>query len=143
MKGSGLEELPLVLEEPSATYSDDAQQDRRKAQLQSYKTGYNLPSDFNFRVPVLMAHKLCQVVASSPSPSWLDSMQTKQLTDQVELFLEGYHGIRVYLNIPLPFAMVQMARVFLFLYIFSMPFAIATWRFSGFVASVYHDVWFH
>ena len=51
-------------------------------------------------------------------------MQVKQMMDQVGRFLDAFHGIRVYLNIPLPFSMVQMARIFLFLYTFTMPFAI-------------------
>ena len=90
-----------------------------------YESGHSLPSDLNLRVPTLLAHQLSQTIASPASgTSQLDSIQIKQLTDQVELFLEGFHGIRVYLNIPLPYSMVQMSRIFLLLYVFTMPFAI-------------------
>ena len=86
-----------------------------------YQQGYNLPSDLNLRVPTRMAHKLQTVIANNRS---LDSIEKRQLMDQVTYFMNGFHGIRVYLTVPLPFSMVQMARIFLFLYIFTMPFAI-------------------
>ena len=90
-----------------------------------YESGHSLPSDLNLRVPTLLAHQLSQTIASPASGTpQLDAIQIKQLTDQVELFLEGFHGIRVYLNIPLPYSMVQMSRIFLLLYVFTMPFAI-------------------
>lgn len=89
-----------------------------------YEAGYSLPSDLNLRVPTILAHQLIQAIAAPSDSINLDSIQVKQLTDQVELFLEGFHGIRVYLTIPLPYSMVQMSRIFLILYVFTMPFAI-------------------
>ena len=121
--GVSIEELgPLVLLDPNMSYEKhELSQIPRNINPRQYEAGHSLPSDLNLRVPTMLAHQLCQTVALMPQ---LDSMQVKQLTDQVELFLEGFHGIRVYLNIPLPFSMIQMARIFLVLYVFTMPFAI-------------------
>ena len=121
--GVSIEELgPLVLLDPNVSYEKhELSQIPRNINPRQYEAGHSLPSDLNLRVPTMLAHQLCQTIASIPQ---LDSMQVKQLTDQVELFLEGFHGIRVYLNIPLPFSMIQMARIFLVLYVFTMPFAI-------------------
>lgn len=124
--GVSIEELgPLVLLDPESTKKSyikhEISQIPRDINPRQYEAGYSLPSDLNLRVPTMLAHQLFQVIASLPQ---LDSMQVKQMTDQVELFLDGFHGIRVYLNIPLPFSMIQMARIFLVLYVFTMPFAI-------------------
>lgn len=124
--GVSIEELgPLVLLDPESTNTSyekhELSQIPRHINPRQYEAGHSLPSDLNLRVPTVLAHQLCQAITSFPQ---LDSMQVKQLTDQVELFLEGFHGIRVYLNIPLPFSMIQMARIFLVLYVFTMPFAI-------------------
>ena len=117
---------PLVLLDPKSSMKmsyekHELSQIPRNINPRQYEAGHSLPSDLNLRVPTLLANQLCQTIASIPQ---LDSMQVKQLTDQVELFLEGFHGIRVYLTIPLPFSMIQMARIFLVLYVFTMPFAI-------------------
>ena len=125
--GVSIEELgPLVLLDPKSSVKmsyekHELSQIPRNINPRQYEAGHSLPSDLNLRVPTLLANQLCQTIASIPQ---LDSMQVKQLTDQVELFLEGFHGIRVYLTIPLPFSMIQMARIFLVLYVFTMPFAI-------------------
>jgi len=128
--GVSAEELgPLVLPDVERTKTSvyayqELSQHPKHIHPRQYKAGYSLPSDLNLRVPTMLAHQLLQAISSSSGTPQLDSMQVKQLTDQVELFLEGFHGIRVYLNIPLPFTMVQMARMFLVLYVFTMPFAI-------------------
>ena len=121
----GVSELgQLVLDtEPSTSYHQKSAARRHGVHPRQYEAGHSLPSDVNLRVPTVLAHQLCQAI-TAPGSSQLDSMQVKQLTDQVELFLEGYHRIRVYLNVPLPFSVVQMARIFLFLSVFTLPFAI-------------------
>lgn len=116
------ESMPLVFE-ATASSTRNAYHANLHHHPRGYESGYHLPSDLNLRVPVMVAQKLYQTIAASGS-LMLDSMQTKQLMDQVELFLEAYHGIRVYLNIPVPFAMVQMERIFVYSYVFTMPFAI-------------------
>jgi len=116
--------LPLVFEATAASTRQLHQNSKIRHSSRDYQPGYHLPSDLNLRVPVMVAQKLYQAIAASGTPALLDTMQTKQLMDQVELFLEAYHGIRVYLNVPLPFAFVQMERIFLFAYVFTIPFAI-------------------
>jgi putative membrane protein len=36
--------------------------------------------------------------------------------------MNGYYGIRRLLTTPVPFPLIQMARTFLFLYVFTVPF---------------------
>jgi predicted membrane chloride channel (bestrophin family) len=37
-------------------------------------------------------------------------------------FMGGYYGIRKFLTTPVPFPLIQMARGFVFLYVFTIPF---------------------
>jgi len=128
--GVSVSELgPLTLLQNSETakssyHQQNLSQHPKGVHPRQYESGYSLPSDLNLRVPTILASQLFQAIAAPSGTPKLDSIQVKQLTDQVELFLEGYHGIRVYLNIPLPYSMVQMSRIFLLLYVVTMPFAI-------------------
>lgn len=36
----------------------------------------------------------------------------------------GYYGIRTFITTPVPFPLIQMARTFLFLYVFTVPFVL-------------------
>ena len=45
------------------------------------------------------------------------------LLKNVDEFMNGYYGMRKMLTTPIPFPLVQMARTFLFAYVFTIPFA--------------------
>lgn len=50
----------------------------------------------------------------------------------VDSFMNGYYGIRKFLTTPVPFPLIQMARTFLFLYVFTVPFVLINDNSSNF-----------
>lgn len=59
---------------------------------------------------------------SLPQP--LHQMQEMQLMDRVKDFMDSYRGIRKYLVAPLPLPWVQLGRIFVLAYVFTLPFAL-------------------
>ena len=47
-----------------------------------------------------------------------------KLLGSVDSFMGGYYGIRKFLTTPVPFPLIQMARTFVFLYLFTVPFVL-------------------
>jgi len=78
----------------------------------------------NLRAPIRMSFKLSHLISSHSKKMGLDSRQEQQILECIKDFMQGYYGLRKYLTIPYPFPLVQMARTFLFLYIYTLPFAV-------------------
>lgn len=57
-------------------------------------------------------------------PVDLHILERCKLLDQLNVFLNAYREILRLASTPLPFTMIQMGRTFLFLWTFSMPFAL-------------------
>lgn len=89
------------------------------------------------RVPVRLAYALRKTIHSQnqrvaePAHVALES----RLHGSVDAFMQGYYGMRVFLTTPVPFPLVQMARTFLFLYVFTIPFVLLADK-SGLLAHV-------
>lgn len=56
-----------------------------------------------------------------------------KLYGSVDSFMQGYYGFRKFLTTPTPFPLIQMAKTFLFLYAFAIPFVLLKEN-SGLVA---------
>jgi predicted membrane chloride channel (bestrophin family) len=54
----------------------------------------------------------------------LDPMQEMQLMDRVKDFMDGFRNVRKYLVAPLPLPWVQLGRIFVLAYVFTLPFAL-------------------
>lgn len=54
----------------------------------------------------------------------LVNAQENKLLGSVDSFMGGYYGIRKFLTTPVPFPLIQMARTFVFLYLFTVPFVL-------------------
>jgi predicted membrane chloride channel (bestrophin family) len=61
--------------------------------------------------------------AGSGSSGPLATSHYISLMKNVDEFMNGYYGMRKFLTTPIPFPLVQMARTFLFAYVFTIPFA--------------------
>jgi len=85
-----------------------------------YVWGQNLQSDRNLRLPIRMAQRLREAITDQH----LDSIREQQLLDCVKEFVSSYYGIRKYLTCPLPFPLVQLGRLFVIFYVFTLPFAL-------------------
>jgi predicted membrane chloride channel (bestrophin family) len=57
-------------------------------------------------------------------PRPLHYAQEMQLMDCTTRFMQGYRGIRKYLVAPLPLPWVQLGRIFVLSYVFTLPFAL-------------------
>jgi len=44
--------------------------------------------------------------------------------ENIDSFIKGYYEMRLFSTTPVPFPLVQMARTFLFLFVFSLPFVV-------------------
>jgi predicted membrane chloride channel (bestrophin family) len=58
------------------------------------------------------------------SPQYLQLLERMKLLDHLNLFVAGYREVLKLASTPLPFTMIQMGRTFLFLWTFSLPFAL-------------------
>lgn len=78
------------------------------------------------RVPIRMAYLLRKAVHSHGTvlTEPLVLMQENQILASINSFMSGYYGIRTFITTPVPFPLVQMARTFLFLYVFAVRFVL-------------------
>jgi len=77
----------------------------------------------NMRVPVRCAYELRKVIHSQRKRfgnQTLETSQENKLLGSVDSYMSGYYGIRKFLTTPFPFPLVQMARTFLFFYVFTV-----------------------
>lgn len=77
----------------------------------------------NMRVPVRCAYELRKVIHSQRKRfgnQKLETSQENKLLGSVDSFMGGYYGIRKFLTTPFPFPLVQMARTFLFFYVYTV-----------------------
>jgi hypothetical protein len=78
------------------------------------------------RVPIRMAYLLRKTVHAqedalkAPMPLSLEV----RLHSSIDGFMGGYYGIRKFLTTPVPFPLIQMARAFMFIYVFTVPFVL-------------------
>jgi len=81
----------------------------------------------NERCPQILTLFLRAVIASHEHElsQPLQAVQELHLHALTADFLTAYTNIMSYVNTPYPFPLVQMTRTFLFLYVFSLPFALA------------------
>ena len=99
---------------------------KSKVPKELYLWGYQLKSDKNLRVPIRVAQRLRQAITAHkqlPNDS-IDSIQERVLLDCVKEFMDSYHGVRKYLTCPLPLPLVQLGRMFVIFYVFTLPFAL-------------------
>jgi predicted membrane chloride channel (bestrophin family) len=78
------------------------------------------------RVPIRMAYLLRKSVHSQGRvlTAPLALAQENQMLASINSFMGGYYGIRKFMTTPVPFPLIQMARTFLFLYVFTVPFVL-------------------
>jgi predicted membrane chloride channel (bestrophin family) len=78
------------------------------------------------RVPIRMAYLLRKTVHSQGTvlavPLALE--QENRMLGSIDSFMNGYYGIRTFITTPVPFPLIQMARTFMFLYVFTVPFVL-------------------
>jgi hypothetical protein len=118
-----LEQHPLVMYLNEPTEGD--YENIRHRPSKAYIWGLQLQSDLNLRTPIRIAQRVRSVIMSHQSlPDKLDVRREESLLYCVKDFMGAYHGIRKNLTSPLPFPLVQMARIFVFFYVFTLPFVI-------------------
>jgi predicted membrane chloride channel (bestrophin family) len=78
----------------------------------------------SMRVPIRISYLLRKSIHKQKNSlnRPMECTQETILHSSVDKFLLGYYGMRKLLTTPVPFPLVQMARTFLFLYVFSLPF---------------------
>lgn len=90
-----------------------------------YVLGHNLKSDLNLRVPIRASQRLQRAIMKHRRLSTpLTEMQEMQLMDRLQAFMQGYRGCRKHETAPTPLPLVQLGRIFIFAYVFSLPFAL-------------------
>ncbi|KAL3920539.1 MAG: hypothetical protein SGILL_003214 [Bacillariaceae sp.] len=123
-EGLQFADKPLVVDFPDS-FQKKFNQPRVEYPKELYVSGYNLPSDLNLRVPIRVAHHVRSVVMDHKRlKKPLDPMQEMQLMDRVKDFMDGYRSVRKYLIAPLPLPWVQLGRIFVLAYVFTLPFAL-------------------
>jgi Bestrophin, RFP-TM, chloride channel len=80
----------------------------------------------SMRVPIRVAFLLRKTIHNQDrciNPKIITTIENR-LHASVEGFMTGYYDIRTFLTTPVPFPLIQMARTFLFLYVFTIPFVL-------------------
>jgi predicted membrane chloride channel (bestrophin family) len=93
----------------------------------------------NLRIPVRLAYLLRQTIhrqAQHLTTLPLQVTQELKLLTFVDSFMTNYYGMTKFLTTPVPFPLIQMAKTFLFFYIFTVPFALLSDSGSSFVAHI-------
>ncbi|CAB9516660.1 expressed unknown protein [Seminavis robusta] len=99
---------------------------RKKAPEEVYVFGHDLQSDRNLRTPICVAQRVREAIVAHRSLPGdpIDTIREQMLLNCVKEFMDSYYGVRKYLTCPLPLPLVQLGRVFVLFYIFTMPAAL-------------------
>ena len=85
-------------------------------------------AEMNMRVPIHMSLYIRDMVYninnSLQTPDTIGPWQFGKLFGSIDNFMGAYYGMRKFLTTPFPFPLVQMARTFMFIYLYTLPFAI-------------------
>mmetsp|Transcript_25660 Transcript_25660/g.36197 ORF Transcript_25660/g.36197 Transcript_25660/m.36197 type:complete len:322 (+) Transcript_25660:423-1388(+) len=83
-------------------------------------------SDDNMRYPIRAVYLLRDSVFSGKRllEIELQAWQWSRLFGPIDTFMNGYYGMRKFMTAPFPFPLVQMARTFLFVYVYTLPFVL-------------------
>ena len=81
------------------------------------------------RAPIVLAFNVRQTIMKQRDGTWLERSKVfyhpcneeTRLLDYVGDFLQNFHSLQQLLATPLPFPMVNMAKIFLFLWIYTVP----------------------
>lgn len=121
-----LQDQPVKLFVDNETSKGHVPKSFLSAPAERYIAGLHLKSDKNLRVPIRIAQRLRDEILSHQNlpVDPMDTIQERMLLDQVQQFMASYHGIRKYLTCPLPLPLVQLGRIFVMFYVYTLPFAL-------------------
>jgi len=122
IKGGGDTEALISELLPHSPHSSSSLKNQRTVPQQIYEFGHDSPSDQNLRLPLRLAHRLRDTVMEHRDN--LDSIREGYMLESVKEIMSGYYGIRKYLTCPLPLPLVQLGRIFVLFYVFTLPFAL-------------------
>lgn len=86
------------------------------------------------RVPICLAYLLRKTVHSQEKRLLYPTSFAHKMHENIDSFIKGYYEMRSFSTTPVPFPLVQMARTFLFLFVFSLPFVVLMDDGSGAIA---------
>ena len=83
-------------------------------------------SEQGMRVPIRLGYLTRKTIKSHETrlKNPIQISQENILLGNVDGFTQGYYGIRRFVTTPVPFPLIQMARTFLFLYVYTVPFVL-------------------
>jgi hypothetical protein len=90
--------------------------------------GFRSQRDENFRAPILMTYKLRAAIVSHKNGRLLERLhvnEEREIMNHVQDFSKANENLRCYITTPYIFPFLQMARTFLFFWVFTLPFALA------------------
>jgi predicted membrane chloride channel (bestrophin family) len=98
-------------------------QDKASRRLSAFSHGNRTLVDENFRAPIMFSHILRELIMKHPEALdyTMHANEYRDLLNFVTDFNKAFHGFRVLIFTPYPFALVQMTRMFLFFWVYSMP----------------------
>jgi predicted membrane chloride channel (bestrophin family) len=83
-------------------------------------------SEESLRVPIRLAYLLRKTL-NSHKKRLVDPLPVAhvgKIMANIDTTMNGYYGVRQFMTTPVPFPLIQMARTFLFLYVFTVPFVL-------------------
>jgi len=99
-----------------------------KNRMMKWAHGARTLSDENFRAPIVLAYNLRAEIMKQRNGQYLKidmhPNEELKLLAFVSDFVSAFHGLKKLITTPFPFPLVQMARTFLFFWIFTLPFCI-------------------
>lgn len=96
---------------------------KHSRRVRQYLHGSRTLLDQNFRAPVLLSYNLKEQIMCHEKPLGykLPVNEYRDLLRCVTEYMSAFHGFRVLVFTPYPFPLVQMTRIFIFFWVFSLP----------------------
>jgi len=103
-------------------------QGRSTQTLNKFSHGARTELDENFRAPIMFSLILREVIMNHEEALGyrLHANEYRDLILLVADFNKAFHGFRVLIFTPYPFPLVQMTRMFLFFWVYTMPLVLIT-----------------
>mmetsp|Transcript_22222 Transcript_22222/g.65839 ORF Transcript_22222/g.65839 Transcript_22222/m.65839 type:complete len:228 (-) Transcript_22222:252-935(-) len=117
-------QLEVYVSDGVGNKTGDAFQQR----MMKWAHGARTLSDENFRAPIVLAYNLRSEIMKQRNGQYLKidmhPNEELKLLGFVSDFVSAFHGLKKLITTPFPFPLVQMARTFLFFWIFTLPFTL-------------------
>ena len=119
--------MPLMLDPNDPCAADHKAREGEPALMQTLQHGTRTTFDENFRTPIVYMYHLREMILEPRKDERILAQRNWHVNESLKLlaitsnFISAFHGLKKLVLTPFPFPLIQLNRIFLFAWCFSLP----------------------